>query len=234
MKKSIISAIIISGLCTGASLAQERLERIVVTGTRVDSGADAASSMPNIRMRVPADFVLFEATFVNSDLDLVRRKADLEKAFEEVRRADLARRDIEILIGNVEESAPLESTTFAEAYRSYGTRGAFEIALRIDAQEGESYGSVRNRTEEFLDDIEEFGRVQYYMEDEQYIGLRNPQRFRGELMTMISEEVTGLSQVFSASEITVTGLDKQTVTRPTGALSLDVYVPYTLTIVSKR
>jgi hypothetical protein len=46
--------------------------------------------------------------------------------------------------------------------------------------------------------------------------------------------VTGLSQVFSASEITVTGLDKQTVTRPTGALSLDVYVPYTLTIVSKR
>lgn len=43
-----------------------------------------------------------------------------------------------------------------------------------------------------------------------------------------------MGDAFKASEITVFGLDKKTVTQPTGALSLDVFIPYDLKIVSKR
>ena len=58
-----------------------------------------------------------------------------------------------------------------------------------------------------------------------------PERFRPELVAAISEEVNMLGGAFGASEVTITGLDQRTVTQPTGALSLDVYIPYTLTIV---
>ncbi len=234
MKRAIVIALLAAGLLNGSALAQETMESVVVTGTRIDPDAFSRTSVPNIRQRVPADFVLFEATFVNSDLDLAQRKADLKKTFQLVRREDEKRRNIEILVGDAEESYPLESTTFEEAYGSYGQRGSFSIALRVDAERGETYDVVRNRVETFLNEIEEFGRVQYFMSDEQYIGLRDPERFRPELIAAISNEVNELSTSFAASEITVTGLDEKTVTLPTGALSLDVFIPYTLTIVSKR
>lgn len=234
MRVALVSTLLAAMTFSNFSHAQDALESIVVTGTRIDSNAFSSTNVPNVRLRVPADFVLFEATFVNGDLDLERRKTDLEKTFQRIRREDENRNDIEILIGDAEQSYPLESTNFDEAYGSYGQRGSLSIALRVDADGGETYDDVRDRVETFLDEIEEFGRVQYFMSDEQYIGLRDPERFRRQLVDAISNEVNRLSDAFSASEITVFGMDQKTVTLPTGALSLDVFIPYTLTIVSKR
>ena len=229
MKSKIIFTTMLVVLASQISLAQERQERIVVTATRVDT--DIQRDMPHIRIRVPADFVLFEATFVNGDLDIQQRKTDLSVTYGRVIAADNSRNDIEIVIGDAEQSYPVQTTTFEEAYQNYGQRGTFELAIRVDANEGETYVTVRARTESFLDGIRKSGLVQYYVDDEQYIGLRDPERFRPELVAAISEEVNMLGGAFGASEVTITGLDQRTVTQPTGALSLDVYIPYTLTIV---
>lgn len=236
MKNIAISAIFAASAFCPMSYAQgeSAQEMIVVTGTRIDSDSYDMLSMPNIRLRVPADFVLFEASFVNSDLDLQERRADLEQAYDQVLAAGLARDDVELAIGDASGSYPVESTTFAEIYNPYGQRGSFDIILRVDANPSETYDTVRARADDFLDAIEETGLVQFFMEDEQFIGLRNPERYRLELVTAISDEVKSLRRTFNASEITVMGLDQKTVTQPTGALSLDVYIPYTLTIVSKR
>ncbi len=236
MKKLALSILSVALFGTSLSYAQDRMESIVVTGTRIDSDVNSVlfREMPNVRLRVPADFVLFEASFVNGDLDLNRRKQDLETTYNRVLASDRAREDIELTIGDAEESFPVDSVTFDEAYSSYGQRGSFSLAMRVDAKPGETYDEVRERAEAFLKEIDEVGRVQYFVDDEQYIGLRNPERFRPTLITAISEDVNKMADAFTASEITVLGLEEKTITQPTGALSLDVYIPYSLTIVSKR
>jgi len=236
MKNTVISALFAVTAVCPISYAQDDAmqEMIVVTGTRIDSDSSDAGRMPNIRLRVPADFFLFEATFVNSDLDMQQRRDDLEQAYDQVLSADRARDDIELALGDASESYPVESTTFDEAYSPFGQRGSFEIILRVDANPGETYDTVRNRAETFLDGIQGAGLVQFFMEDEQYIGLRRPERYRSELVKAIGDEVKSLRRSFNASEITVHGMEMKTVTQPTGALSLDVYIPYSLTIVSKR
>ena len=230
MKTKIISGTLLAALVGPIVAAQEaRQEQIIVTATRID--ADFERSMPHIRLRVPADFVLFEASFINGDLDIEKRKADLSATYGRVIAADNRREDIEIVIGDADQSYPVQTTTFDEAYQNYGQRGVFELALRVDANEGETYEMVRARAETFLEGIRKSGLVQYYVDDEQYIGLRDPERFRPDLVEAISEEVNLLGGAFGASKVTITGLDQRTVTQPTGALSLDVYIPYTLVIV---
>ena len=236
MKHIAISLMFSAATIGLPSFAQDdaTLESIVVTGTRIDVSSDAVRDMPNIRLRVPADFVLFEASFVNGDLDQQQRKIDLGQAYALVLAADQARDDVELAIGDASASFPVESSTFDEIYNPYGQRGSFDIIMRVDAKPGETYDTVRVRAEDFLNGIERSGLVQHFMDDEQYIGLRKPERYRPDLVKAIGDEVKSLRRSFNASEITVTGMEMKTVTRPTGALSLDVYIPYTLTIVSKR
>lgn len=209
-------------------------ETIVVTGMRIDSDNTSNSTMPNVTLRIPADFVLFEASFINSDLEAKARKDDLNQAFNIVLQNDRARDDIELSIGDSEQAYPIESATFDEIYSPYGQRSSFDLAMRVDVRKGDTYDDVRARAEAFIDSVPEFGRVQSYIDDEQYIGLRNPDRYRPDLIAAIAKDVDTMSQAFEASEVTVYGLEKRTITQPTGALSLDVFIPYDLTIVSAR
>lgn len=209
-------------------------ETIVVTGMRIDSDNTSNSAMPNVTLRVPADFVLFEASFINSDLEAKARKDDLNQAFNIVLQNDRARDDIELSIGDSEQAYPIESATFDEIYSPYGQRSSFDLAMRVDVRKGDTYDDVRARAEAFIDSVPEFGRVQSYIDDEQYIGLRNPDRYRPDLIAAIAKDVDTMSKAFKASEVTVLGLEKRTITQPTGALSLDVFIPYDLTIVSER
>ena len=215
--------------------AQDMSDGIVVSAMRVvDSETAAAQSLPHVTLRVPADFVLFEASFVNADVNLARREQDLKSTFNLMLAADRERRDVELAIGDADESYPIESATFEEAYNAYGQRGSYAIAMRVDVRPGDSYDDVRDRADGFLKAIKEIGRVQYVIDDDQYIGLRNPERFRPDLMAAISADIDAMSRQFSGSEVTVYGLESKTITRPTGALSLDVYVPYSYTLVSTR
>lgn len=215
--------------------AQARIqESVVVTAMRIDPDNMSDSAIPNVTLRVPADFVLFEASFINTDLDAKPRKDDLKKAFDTVLNNDRTRDDIELSIGDSEQAYPIESATFDEIYSPYGQRSTFDLAMRVDVRKGDTYDDVRARAEAFIDSVPEFGRVQSYIDDEQYIGLRNPDRFRPELIAAIAKDVDTMSKAFKASEVTVLGLEKRTITQPTGALSLDVFIPYDLTIVSER
>ena len=235
MLKTLIT---ISTLATAPLLANAQSdaiqEAIIVTGMRISADSISDNAMPNVTLRVPADFVLFEASFINTDLETEARRSDLKKAFQSVLQEDRDRDDIELNIGDAEESYPIESTTFDEIYSPYGQRSNFDLAMRVNVRKGDNYDNIRARAEAFIDSVPEFGRVQSYIGDEQYIGLRNPNRYRSDLIAAISKEVDDMGDAFKASEITVFGLDKKTVTQPTGALSLDVFIPYDLKIVSKR
>ncbi|MEM1086546.1 MAG: hypothetical protein AAGH90_02375 [Pseudomonadota bacterium] len=230
----IVAALVCANLTPVFAQGDMRQDAIVVTGMRIDADSERSGEIPNIRLRVPADFVLFEASFVNADLEPNTRKSDLGQAFDAVLEADAARADIQLSLGDSEQSFPIESVTFDEIYSPYGQRSSFNLAMRVDVRDGDTYDDVRVRAESFMESIQEFGRVQYYIDDEQYIGLRNPERYRPDLIAAIADEVDTLDKAFKASEITVFGLEKKTITQPTGALSLDVYIPYDLTIVSKR
>jgi hypothetical protein len=70
MLKTLIT---ISTLATAPLLANAQSdaiqEAIIVTGMRISADSISDNAMPNVTLRVPADFVLFEASFINTDLE---------------------------------------------------------------------------------------------------------------------------------------------------------------------
>lgn len=223
-----------AGLCLGleANAQNERLESVVVTATRIDQ--DELQKAPHITLRVQADFVIFRATFVNSTLEPLERKQELSATFDALIKAAAKRDDIDLRSGEAGESAPIETVSFDEAYYNRGTNGSFDVVLRIDTVANDNFDAVRGRIEAFLESIPEIGRTQYYSDDEQFLGVSNPAKYRPTLIDAISAEVDTLSKSFSASEIEVSGLAEKTITQPVAALELEVFIPYDIHIMSKR
>ena len=59
-------------------------------------------------------------------------------------------------------------------------------------------------------------------------------RHRPALIRAISDEVTFLSDTFKASEVSVYGLEAQTVTQTVGPLELQIFIPYSIHLTSDK
>lgn len=233
MKTFTYFAIATALMCSPQAIADDgMLNTIVVTGTRID--AEDLRRTPNVTMRVSADFVLFEVGFVNASLDRSERNADLEKAFDAVAAAANRNERISIAVGDVEESSPMETTTYEESVYDNGSRASLSLVVKAYTKEDDTFEKVRTRVEAFIEGVPEYGRTQSYTDDEQYLGITDLDRYRPALIGEIAKEVDTLTQMFKASEISVNGLEEQTVTQTVGPMALEIFIPYTITLTSNR
>ncbi len=232
--KHFILSVIVSGLMFGTqALAQDGTQNtIIVTGTRID--ADDLKDAPNVTMRVQADFVLFEVGFVNASLERSDRLRDLERAFKRIASDADKRDDIALSVGSAEEASPIETVTFEEAHYDNGQRASFNLVVKVYTRQDDSFDKVRARVEAFIAGVPEYGRTQSYIDDEQYLGITDLDRYRPDLVAAISQEVDLLIDTFLASEVSVSGLEEQTITQTVGPMELEIYIPYTINLVSER
>ncbi len=211
--------------------AQDRTANVVVTATRLNP--EDLQKTPNVFLRVPADFVQFGLTCQSSTRDVADRRRELEGTFESLLDWDLRTDGFELNGGEAGyEIVPMETVSFDEIYSEFGYQagGGFDLTLAVDIRNDENFEGVKGRVESALDGMAFRGRVECFSADEQFLGLRGLDEHRADLLQSISDEVEQLQAAMGADKVTVTGLESRVISQPSGALSMDVFIPYLISL----
>lgn len=205
----------------------QSLERVVVTGVRIDPDQDwATANKPHITKRVRADLILMQITVITGTIDRAERERELRAMFDRTVEAVNANNDMKLEAGTLDERFAIETTRVSDIWRLYGNSGSFSLVLQVNAAPNERFEDVQERGEDFIGTIDLVGRAQYDFGDEQYIGLRDIGAHRLDLLRLINADIEALRKTFSASVVDVTGLESAIVTQPVGEMVLELYIPY--------
>jgi hypothetical protein len=67
----------------------------------------------------------------------------------------------------------------------------------------------------------------------QFLGITDPKKHRDTLVKAIAEDVKLMQASFTGPvQVSLTGMEQRTVTRPTGPLDLEIYIPYAMSVKS--
>ncbi|MBD3770274.1 MAG: hypothetical protein IE925_09000 [Rhodobacterales bacterium] len=225
-------AIFAGAFASGPAAAQDQLQNIVVTASRID--IDDLVAAPAIYRRVPADFVQVEVVYQSGTRDANERRAELSTMFDRLKKAVADAEGYALYGGTLgESSAPIDTVLFGDVYSSYATQGSFTLTLSVDTREGESFDKLMERAAAFVKAIKVAGRAEAYLGDEQFLGARHTDKHREALLSDLGAEVRMLEQVFGASKVTVEGLESRVITQPSGPLEMEIFIPYKLTVVAQ-
>jgi len=212
-------------------LAQE-MERSIVTSNRmVDGGRRNA---PAVYRRVPADFVMVAVTYQSGTRDTAERSKELETMFNRLKAKAAKTAGFSLGGGTLgQTTADIETVLFTDVYKTdYSNSGRFTLTLNIDTRPDESFEALMARAKAFISSMEMAGRSEAYLGDEQFIGARDVAKHRADLVADIAAEISGLKTSFAPAKVTLTGLESRIITQPSGPMELEIFIPYTLTLVS--
>ncbi len=199
-------------------------ETVVVTASMIDE--DDLSETPNATLRVRADFVLYELSYINSTLDPSERKSEMKDMYEAVLREVSRQPGLTLLAGDAFAYANIETVTFDEIYANYGNQGRLDFVVRADVGSNETYQRVRSRVENYVKASGEVGRSQSILDEEQYLGVSDLKSYRSALIQTIWDDIYTSSNPNGATDVEILGLEARTQYRPVGPLELELFIPY--------
>lgn len=208
-------------------------QQIVAQSNYVNRGAQAA--LPQISITVRADFVLFSVRYVTATRAVDARQQELTRMFQTVvQRVQRNTDGISIEVGQPGNSAALETAAMKEVIiRGANDQSYMDLVLKVAVRPGETFEAIRARTEKFVADTPVNGRVEAVIGDSQFLGIEDPKKHRDTLVKAISEDVQLMQASFGAPvQVSLTGMEQRTTTRPVGPLDLEIYIPYSMSLVS--
>jgi len=230
--KSLLIALSLILAAPAAPVLAQDMERSIVTSNRIVDGA--LRSAPAVYRRVPADFVMVAVTYQSGTRDAAERSKELETMFSRL-KTKAAKTDGFSLGGGTpgQSTADIETVLFTDVYTTdYSNSGRFTLTLNIDTRTEESFEALMARATAFITTMDMAGRSEAYLGDEQFIGARDVAKHRADLVADIAAEVSGLKTSFAPAKVTLTGLESRIITQPSGPMELEIFIPYTLTVVS--
>ncbi len=229
-----IASLALSGLCLAAQAQELRQNTITVTGSRID--VDDLAAMPNVFIRVPADFIQFGLACQSATRDASERKTELETQFNALVKWAADKEGYELFGGEAgKETIPLDTISFHEIQRTvYGNRQTFTLVLTADAMKDETFDGVKLRVTEEVEAMKSAGRVECYLSDNQFLGVRDIDEHRKTLLKEIAKEMKDMRTIFGKSAVEVTGLESRVISQPSGSMIVDVFLPYKLTLTSEK
>jgi len=206
------------------------METVVVTGMMIDE--EDRESIPNATLRVRADFVLYELSYVNSTLDLRERKDEMERMYKAILRQLPKHEGLKLRVGHASASADVETAIFDEIYNSHSHQGRLSFVVRANVKPDETYEQVRARVEKFVESSGEVGRSQSILQDEQYLGVDDLKSYRPALIKAIWDDIHASSNPTGATQVDIKGLERRTQYHPIGPLELELFIPYKIEYAS--
>jgi hypothetical protein len=219
--------------------AQEQLERVVVTGSLIQSDdeyEEEYGTLPYVSLVVPADFVLFTAALETGSTSRDERQRELERTFTSLSQRVGRTQGVTMEVGQPGRSAPLETAAAREAIQYNRERSTIDVVLKFAIRPNETFSAVRERAESFIGGIQVSGRVEAVAGDEQYIGISDPKEHRENLLRKIAEDMRLLQTIFGGgtasglSGMSITGLGSRVKMRPVGPLELEMFIPYNVVL----
>ncbi len=207
-------------------------QQIVAQSNYVNRTQQAA--IPQVSITVRADFVLFSIRFETATRSQAAREDELAKTFGSVVQRAAKAEGMSVEVGTPGLSAAIETAAIKELIQNRGAdRSGIDIVLKINVKDKETFDQVRSRAEKFVKDTPVNGRVEAVIGDSQFLGVAEPKKHRDTLVKAISEDVKMMQASFGAPvQVSLTGMEQRTMTRPVGPLDLEIYIPYSMSIRS--
>ena len=141
---------------------------------------------------------------------------------------------ITIEVGQPGNSAMLETATMKEVIvRTQNDQSYMDLVIKAPVKPNDTFQTIRNRIEKFVADTPLNGRVEPVIGDSQFLGIADPKKHRDTLVKAIAEDVKMMQASFSGPvQVSLTGMQQRTVTRPIGPLDLEIYIPYSMDVKS--
>jgi len=187
-------------------------------------------------VKARANFVLFVVNYSSGTRDLSERGNELSKMFDTVKSAAERASDIDLFGGDdPAETTPIETIKATELFRlrPSSERTSFSLVMRVAVRDGVTFEDVRQRAEGFAKSVRTVGRVEYDFDDEQFLEVANPARHRQQLLQAIAQDVAALKSTFGdRASATVNDIGGRIQSQPSGPLEVEIYIPYTVQVVS--
>jgi uncharacterized membrane protein YciS (DUF1049 family) len=235
MKRLLLLAVAAIAIASPAANAQ------VVRGDQLVAQSNYVSrqpvAIPQISIIVRADFVLFSVRYESATRSADTRENELAQTFTTVTQRAARTQDITIEVGQPGFSAALETAAIKEVIQNRGDdRSGIDIVLKVMIKPNETFDAVRARAEKFVKDAPLTGRVEAIIGDSQFLGVSEPKKHRETLIKAIAEDVRLMQASFggptSPVRVSLSGIEQRSQTRPVGPLDLEIYIPYSMSLVS--
>ena len=235
MKRLLLLAVAAIAIASPAANAQ------VVRGDQLVAQSNYVSrqpvAIPQISIIVRADFVLFSVRYESATRSADTRENELAQTFTTVTQRAARTQDITIEVGQPGFSAALETAAIKEVIQNRGDdRSGIDIVLKVMVKPSETFDAVRARAEKFVKDAPLTGRVEAIIGDSQFLGVSEPKKHRETLIKAIAEDVRLMQASFggptSPVRVSLSGIEQRSQTRPVGPLDLEIYIPYSMSLVS--
>lgn len=224
-----------------AAIAIPAANAQVVRGDQIVAQSNYVSrqqvAIPQVSIVVRADFVLFSVRYETGTRSLDERESELEKTFGQVtQRAGRTNGDIVIEVGQPGNSAAIETAVLKEVVMDMGERSYIDLVLKVAVKPTETFDTIRARTEKFVKETPVTGRVEAVIGDSQFLGVSEPKKHRETLIKAIADDLRLMQATFggpnSPVRVSLSGMEQRAQTRPVGPLDLEIYIPYSMSLVS--
>jgi hypothetical protein len=196
-----------------------------------------ARDAPTISIIARADFVLFSISLTTGTRSLDSRREELSRSFRSFTERAARIEGMAIEVGQPGLSASLETAAIGEIIEERGEdRSGIDLVMRINVRDKETFNQLRDRAEKFVRETPLNGRVEAIIGDSQFLGMAEPLKHRAALLKAISEDTKALQALFGGADspvaVSLTGLENRVLSRPVGPLDLEIYIPYSMSLVS--
>ncbi len=188
LRKIIVIAFIFSAFAD----ANTDVEKIVVTGSRLDS-----YDSPAVTLVKPADFLVQRISLINDSRDKQMREDELYRTVKTILKASNKDGDIEIGVGK-EIVYPITLKNIRLDFHS-GKRADTSVVylyVKTPISEKMSAEVLSARINKFIDAVDMSGRTELDRDGELVLSIVNPEKYRNELLKLIAEDLKNTSSIF--------------------------------------
>jgi hypothetical protein len=181
---------------------------------------------PPITVKKTGDYLLLDIQLTNDTRDPERRRAEVYDTIKSILQASTDIPKMEISTAEMVLNTQNYQVRLQDAQAKADT-STVELYLKLPLTASDDVGALTNRLRQFAQKIRIVGRTEVFA-GEIGISVKNPERFRYEVISKVAEDVKKMKELFGDSfEIVVKGLDQRLKWQRSSISELEFYIPYT-------
>ena len=195
--------------------------------------ASAKDSSPPITIRKTGDYLLLQVQMENDTRDPDKRRIEMYDtvkgilaASREVPTLEISTREMVLTVQNYQVRL--------DDRQDKADTSSVELLFRLPLSAADDVAELTTKLRQFSRRVQVVGRTEV-MPGEIGISVKNPERFRYELVGRIADDVKKLKQLFGDNfEILVKGLDQRLQWRRASVSELELYLPYSYEVIPNK
>ncbi|UXI68950.1 hypothetical protein [Tahibacter amnicola] len=231
-RKGWTTAFIAAVACAAgpAAAQEEKLETIVVTGSRI-SYRDLLET-PAVSITRPGDYLLLSLTLVSDTRNKESRENEIHETIRKMQAS--AGKSFQLVYGDTFLST-IDSKNYQIPLDDDDKRpDVSKVTIFVRTAIGgkpEKAEELTRELRDFVGKAERMGRTEIDVASETALSLTRPERFRYELVTAIAEDTARIrGQLGAGCEVSIEGLSSRIEWQRVSASELMLYIPYTMAI----